>query len=680
VPLQKILQIPGIQKVLGAELKLLVEAEAAAVAEGLAARAAATAARRVALGSAIAEGVAFEAGYRFGHWAFDRFQWKQDWDDWVFSHLPKGVQDFVAPNAPDAHTHDPNAAIGPGGFGTNGYIADAGQALPYTIDFENAPTATAPVQRATITDQLDPNLNWNTFQFTQVGFGDTIITVPADDGQFFQTTVPMTENGETFDVDIQLSLNPATGLVTATLQSLNPITDLPPDALNGFLPPEDGTGRGMGFFSYLVALKPGLATGTQIRNVASVTFDINPPLATDLVDDNNPSQGIDPTKEDLNTIDATVPTSSVGPLPAVTTTTSFTVSWSGSDAGGSGVGLYDILVSDDGGPFVPYLSGTTATSAQFPGVAGHTYAFYSVATSNVGNRQPTPTIAQATTFVAGPPSSAVNPLPATSASQSFTVSWSGSPGSGASSIASYSIYESDDGGPFTPFLTNTMSTSALFAGQFGHTYRFFSVATNNLGIVQPAPFAAQATIAVSLPPPVTVAHVADVLKKKLVNEVIITFSGGVNATEAALTGIYRLATPGKKGSYTAKNAGIIKLKQAVYNPIKDTVTLTPKKPFALTKPVQVLVNGTPPSGLRDTFGQFLGGGTNAIAILSKGKVTLEPAARSAADVRSALELAAFDAVLDRAAEIGSGHSVHDTETRHADLAVVHHRARWHVDH
>jgi hypothetical protein len=513
-----------------------------------------------------------------------------------------------------------------------------------------------------------------------VGFGDTIITVPPDDGQYFQTAVPMTENGETFDVDIQLSLNPATGLVTATLQSLNPITDLPPDALNGFLPPEDGTGRGMGFFSYLVALKPGLATGTQIRNVASVTFDINPPLATDLVDDNNPSQGIDPTKEDLNTIDATVPTSSVGPLPAVTTTTSFTVSWSGSDAGGSGVGLYDILVSDDGGPFVPYLSGTTATSAQFPGVAGHTYAFYSVATSNVGNRQPTPTIAQATTFVAGPPSSAVNPLPATSASQSFTVSWSGSPGSGASSITSYSIYESDDGGPFTPFLTNTMSTSALFSGQFGHTYRFFSVATNNLGIVQPAPFAAQATIAVSLPPPVTVAHVADVLKKKLVNEVIITFSGGVNATEAALTGIYRLATPGKKGSYTAKNAGIIKLKQAVYNPIKDTVTLTPKKPFALTKPVQVLVNGTPPSGLRDTFGQFLGGGTNAIAILSKGKVTLEPAARSAADVRSALELAAFDAVLDRAAEIGSGHSVHDTETRHADLAVVHHRARWHVDH
>ena len=44
-------------------------------------------------------------------------------------------------------------------------------------------------------------------------------------------------------------------------------------------------------------------------------------------------------------------------------------------------------------------------------------------------------------------------------------------------------------------------------------------------------------------------------KKKQVTEVIITFSGAVSSAEAGHTGIYRLATAGKHGSYTAKNAG-----------------------------------------------------------------------------------------------------------------------------
>jgi hypothetical protein len=46
--------------------------------------------------------------------------------------------------------------------------------------------------------------------------------------------------------------------------------------------------------------------------------------------------------------------------------------------------------------FTPFLTATTQTSATFTGQFGHTYGFYSVATDNVGNRQPTPTAAQAT--------------------------------------------------------------------------------------------------------------------------------------------------------------------------------------------------------------------------------------------------------------------------------------------
>ena len=125
----------------------------------------------------------------------------------------------------------------------------------------------------------------------------------------------MTYNGQTFDVEIELSFNSATGQVRAVFQSIDPATDLPPDVLTGFLPPEDGTGRGKGYFSYIIQPKAGLPTGTQIRNVALITFDGQTIIATDQVDPHDPSKGIDPAKEALNTIDAGRPTSSVAPLP-----------------------------------------------------------------------------------------------------------------------------------------------------------------------------------------------------------------------------------------------------------------------------------------------------------------------------------------------------------------------------
>src|SRR5262249_1413164 len=93
------------------------------------------------------------------------------------------------------------------------------------------------------------------------------------------------------------------------------------------------------------------------------------------------------------------------------------------------------------------------------------------------------------------------------------------------------------------------------------------------------------------PPLVTVTSVQLVRNKKhLVTGVMVTFSGAVNSTEAARAATYRLAMPGKKGSFTAKNAKVVKLKTEVYSAALHRVTLTPKKPFALTKAVQLRVN------------------------------------------------------------------------------------------
>jgi len=156
-----------------------------------------------------------------------------------------------------------------------------------------------------------------------------------------------------------------------------------------------------------------------------------------------------------------------------------------------------------------------------------------------------------------------------------------------------------------------------------------------------------------IPPLVTMSHVVDKTNKKhQVTEILVTFSGAVNAAEADSISTYRLATPGKKGSYTAKNAGINTLKSAVYNGSSDTVALTPKAPFALTKPVQLLVYGTGPSGLQDAEGRLIDGddngtpGGNAIAILYKNRVTIDalPLARASGQTAA---IAAVDALLER---------------------------------
>ena len=69
---------------------------------------------------------------------------------------------------------DPNALIGPAGYGTQGFIQPTGT-LPYTIDFENDGSAAA--QDVTVTEQLDPNLDWSTFQLGSFGFGPINVTV-----------------------------------------------------------------------------------------------------------------------------------------------------------------------------------------------------------------------------------------------------------------------------------------------------------------------------------------------------------------------------------------------------------------------------------------------------------------------------------------------------------------------
>jgi hypothetical protein len=221
-------------------------------------------------------------------------------------------------------------------------------------------------------------------------------------------------------------------------------------------------------------------------------------VATDKANNRQPTPSAAQT---TTLVDISAPSSNVAALPHFSPG-NFTVRWSGNDgSNGSGIKFYDVYVSDNGGPFAPFVSGTTALSANFGGQDGHTYGFYSVATDNANNRQATPTAAQTSTTVdAVPPSSSASPLPLYSL-PSFTVNWSGSDNAGGSGVAFYDMYVADDGGPFAPWLTGTTATSATYGGQDGHACGFYSVATDIAGNRQTTATSAQATTEVDITPP-----------------------------------------------------------------------------------------------------------------------------------------------------------------------------------
>lgn len=278
---------------------------------------------------------------------------------------------------------DPNDIVGPASVGPLNHIV-SDELMPYTIRFENAASAGAPAATVVVTQQLDSDLDWTTFRLGDLGFGDTIVSVPANTA-FFQTRVDLRETRGVY-VDVTAGINVGTGEIRWELVSVDPITGLPPEnPLVGFLPPNVAGPQGEGFLNYTIRAKSSVVTGDRIDAVAPIVFDVNAPILTPPI---------------FHTIDRGSPSSQVLPLNTNSSPT-FTVSWEGiDDVGGSGIATYDIFVSDNGGSYVLVLDDTASTSFEFTGTAGHAYAFYSVATDAVGHREAIPQVADTSTTVA----------------------------------------------------------------------------------------------------------------------------------------------------------------------------------------------------------------------------------------------------------------------------------------
>ncbi len=95
------------------------------------------------------------------------------------------------------------------------------------------------------------------------------------------------------------------------------------------------------------------------------------------------------------------------------------------------------------------------------------------------------------------PTSQVAALPPSSSNPNIAVSWSGDDG-GGSGIASYDVFVSIDSGPFERWLDDTTEVGAVYQGQAGHTYAFYTVARDHVGWTEAAPAAADTHIVVQL--------------------------------------------------------------------------------------------------------------------------------------------------------------------------------------
>jgi hypothetical protein len=98
------------------------------------------------------------------------------------------------------------------------------------------------------------------------------------------------------------------------------------------------------------------------------------------------------------------------------------------------------------------------------------------------------------------PVSSVSPLASVQSSRRFQVNWSGT--DAGAGIATYSIYVSENGGPFTVWLDNATTTSAIYDGRPSSTYAFYSIAQDGAGNLELGPVSADASTTTPESPPV----------------------------------------------------------------------------------------------------------------------------------------------------------------------------------
>ena len=243
---------------------------------------------------------------------------------------------------------DPNEMVCPAGVGEQHYIGET-QTVNYRILFENKAEAGDAAYRVRISDELDENV----FDVSTVRFGET-----SHDGVGYNWV--MKREGNKLSWDIQ-------GIE---------------------LPPNVNAPEGEGYVSFSVDLKPGLKDGTVISNKATIIFDKNLPIETNVYS---------------NTLDLTPPVTVMASADYDPAANTIHVKCQSQDAA-SGVQSYLLFASHNGADYA-YYGQTFAGEMDYAVenyVDGDAYSFYVLAIDNVGNTENvTPQGVQAITGING---------------------------------------------------------------------------------------------------------------------------------------------------------------------------------------------------------------------------------------------------------------------------------------
>jgi RHS repeat-associated protein len=275
---------------------------------------------------------------------------------------------------PIIRSFDPNEIVGPEGVGQDRWVKQE-STLPYTILFENDPDfATAAAQRVVITHPFDDSVNPVSFRLGDFGFGSYYFEVP-ENSSYYSTRIDLTDSLNIM-LDVIASINQQTNEAFWIFESVDPESGLPETLLAelGFLPVNDSLTRaGEGFVNFTIRPSLSAQTGDIIEAQASIVFDDNPPIITNV---------------ELNTIDGDTPVSQVSDPIDTLGNGEYRLFWEGADIG-SGLSDFTLFASTNFGPFLPVAGPFSEQNDYvFSGAPDSTYRFFTLSRDSVGNVEP----------------------------------------------------------------------------------------------------------------------------------------------------------------------------------------------------------------------------------------------------------------------------------------------------